>query len=496
MPTVVKAASTADKGLYVDTAARHYGVSAALAAPFDPADGLVLQYEATLQDGLDCGGAYLKFLTADDAFTPETLSGDSPYTVMFGPDKCGGTNKVHVIFRHKSPLDGTVEEKHLKNPPAMTVDALPHLYTLVVKPDASFEVRVDGDVKSTGSLFEEFEPPFNPPAEIDDEADKKPEDWVDDAKIEDPEAVKPDDWDEDAPAEIPDEDATKPEGWLDDEPDEVADPAAEQPADWDTEEDGDWEAPLVPNPKCKSAPGCGEWKRPDKSNPAYKGKWYPPMIDNPAYKGVWAPRKIPNPKFYEDKTPLKSIGSVGAVALEIWTMSKGLVVDNVLVAADEKAAAELEKNAWKPKHDAIKKVVAAEEAEKAKKTSEESAKDAPGFAAKVTDALYGAVDALPEFAKAAEAPLRSGVDYLVANDWALYAFLALVGGIVLMSLFMCLMPGGGDDEVDEAAVAKKEDKTGADDKVEKEEDDENEEEEEEEEDKKPSSATKRKPRRG
>ena len=68
---MVKAASTADNGLYVDTAAMHYGVSAPLATPFDPADGLVLQYEVTTQDGLDCGGAYLKFLTADAAFTPE-----------------------------------------------------------------------------------------------------------------------------------------------------------------------------------------------------------------------------------------------------------------------------------------------------------------------------------------------------------------------------------------------------------------------------------------
>jgi calnexin len=56
---------------------------------------------------------------------------------------------------------------------------------------------------------------------------------------------------------------------------------------------------------------------------------------------------------------VQSIGSVGAVALEIWTMSKGLVVDNVLVAADETASSELEKLAWKPKHDALKKIVAA-----------------------------------------------------------------------------------------------------------------------------------------
>jgi hypothetical protein len=26
------------------------------------------------------------------------LSGDSPYTVMFGPDKCGGTNKAGLGY--------------------------------------------------------------------------------------------------------------------------------------------------------------------------------------------------------------------------------------------------------------------------------------------------------------------------------------------------------------------------------------------------------------
>lgn len=50
-PSVVTAALTADKGLFVDTPAQHYGVAAALPTPFNPADGLVLQYEATMQDG-------------------------------------------------------------------------------------------------------------------------------------------------------------------------------------------------------------------------------------------------------------------------------------------------------------------------------------------------------------------------------------------------------------------------------------------------------------
>jgi hypothetical protein len=34
-------------------------------------------------------------------------------------------------------------------------------------------------VAKEGSLFEDFQPPFNPPAEIDDPEDFKPADWVD-----------------------------------------------------------------------------------------------------------------------------------------------------------------------------------------------------------------------------------------------------------------------------------------------------------------------------
>lgn len=74
--------------------AKHYGLTAKLDAPVDPAKGLVLQYELKITDGLTCGGAYLKFLTETADFDPAELTDGTPYTVMFGPDKCGGTNKV------------------------------------------------------------------------------------------------------------------------------------------------------------------------------------------------------------------------------------------------------------------------------------------------------------------------------------------------------------------------------------------------------------------
>ena len=49
---------------------------------------------------------------------------------------------------------------------------------------------INGESEKKGSLLENFEPPVNPPKEIDDPEDSKPDDWVDVATIPDPEAKK------------------------------------------------------------------------------------------------------------------------------------------------------------------------------------------------------------------------------------------------------------------------------------------------------------------
>ena len=48
--------------------------------------------------------------------------------------------------------------------------------------DCSYEILIDNEVSKEGSLLEDFEPPINPPAEIDDPTDSKPADWVDEAE--------------------------------------------------------------------------------------------------------------------------------------------------------------------------------------------------------------------------------------------------------------------------------------------------------------------------
>lgn len=319
-----------DKGLVVKSPAAHHAISAKFNKPIDNKDNtLVVQYEVKLQKTLECGGAYIKLLSENEKLHAEEFSNDTPYQVMFGPDKCGSTNKVHFIIRRKNPKTGEYEEKHLKNPPPARLNNLSNLYTLIIKPTQDFEIRIDGKVVRAGNLLDEgvLLPSLSPPKEVDDPNDTKPEDWVDDVTIPDPEnAIKPEDWDEDAPAKIPDPKSVKPADWDEELPLYIPDPEAKKPEDWDDEEDGEFVAPEIENPECATH-GCGPWKAPLVPNPDYKGKWVQPRIPNPDYKGEWAPKLIPNPDYYEDKTP-SDLEPIGAVGIELWTMQNNILFDN------------------------------------------------------------------------------------------------------------------------------------------------------------------------
>ncbi|CAB1325534.1 unnamed protein product, partial [Coregonus sp. 'balchen'] len=331
-----------DKGLVLKSRAKHHAISAQLLRPFIfDTKPLIVQYEVNFQQGIDCGGAYVKLLSQTPDLNLDEFVDKTPYTIMFGPDKCGEDYKLHFIFRHKNPKTGEYEEKHAKKPDAdlrtYYTDKKTHLYTLVLNPDNSFEVLVDQTVVNSGNLLTDMTPPINPAAEIEDPDDHKPEDWDERPKIQDSDAVKPEDWDEDAPKQIPDEDAVKPDGWLDDESEYTSDPDAVKPEDWDEDMDGEWEAPQVPNALCEIAPGCGAWQRPMIDNPSYKGKWKAPMIDNPNYQGVWKPRKVANPAFFEDLHPFRMTPFI-AVGLELWSMSSDIFFDNFFITNERHTA--------------------------------------------------------------------------------------------------------------------------------------------------------------
>ncbi|XP_074578025.1 calreticulin-like [Curcuma longa] len=312
-----------DKGIQTAEDYKFYAISAQFPEFSNKDKTLVLQFSVKHEQKLDCGGGYIKLLSGE--VDQKKFSGDTPYGIMFGPDICGySTKKVHAIFSR----DG---KNHLiKKEVACESDQLTHVYTLVVRPDATYSIFIDNKEKQTGSLYTDWD--ILPPKQIKDPNAKKPEDWDDKEYIPDPEDKKPEGYD-DVPKEIPDPDAKKPE-------------------DWDDEEDGEWTAPTIPNPEYK-----GPWKQRKLKNPNYKGKWKAPLIDNPDFK---------------DDPYIYAYSNLRYVGFELWQVKAGSIFDNILVCDDPEYAKKFAEETWGKLKDAEK--AAFEEAEK-KKDEEESKDD-------------------------------------------------------------------------------------------------------------------------
>jgi len=71
------------------------------------------RYEVAYTEGQECGGGYLKLISAGSQEKLDHFTDKTPYTVMFGPDKCGTTSKVHFILRHQNPKNGSISVRVL-----------------------------------------------------------------------------------------------------------------------------------------------------------------------------------------------------------------------------------------------------------------------------------------------------------------------------------------------------------------------------------------------
>jgi len=276
----------AERGLHTTQDARFYSISSKLPKAFSNKDKtLVVQFSVKHQQNIDCGGGYMKLLPEGTDQT--NFNGDAAYNIMFGPDICGAGHRiVHFILNKRG------ENRLIKRNVNAENDEFTHTYTAVLKADNTYEIYIDGEKKQDGAIEDDWN--ILPPKQINDPAQSKPADWVDDPMMDDPNDVKPADWDS-IPAEI-------------------ADPDAKKPDDWDSDLDGEWEAPKIPNPE-------------------YKGVWRAKRINNPAYKGVWQHPQIPNPDYKADNT-LYQFDSHGVLGIEIWQVKAGTIFDNFLVTDD------------------------------------------------------------------------------------------------------------------------------------------------------------------
>lgn len=322
------------------TRARNHWVLLTFALRADPIDlqvgkrVVIIQFEFRPMNSWDCAGGYIK-LFSNPAFDPAALGGSDPYSIMFGPDRCDGKQKVHLIFNLRNAHTGALVEHHLVDPPEPPTDVFTHFYRLELDlNEQRYELQVDRNVVRSGSLLDPqaFNPPLQAAKEIPDPADRQPESWVTQTMIPDTDAVKPADWDEAAPEFVEDPKAVKPAGWDEKAPEYIKDPNAIKPEDWDEVEDGPWMQPSIPNPVCAEV-GCGKWLPPRIRNPAFKGKWVRPLKPNPAYQGAWKPRLIPNPAYVENAEPLKEIKPLTAIGIEWWTVTANMAIDNIVIVS-------------------------------------------------------------------------------------------------------------------------------------------------------------------
>merc|ERR1711871_921837 len=128
-----------NKGLKTMTDYRWYDISAKTPTFSNKGKTLVIQYTVKHEQSLDCGGGYIKLAPTSDQ------------------------DKNHLIKREIKP----------------ETDELTHIYTLIVKPDNTYEVQIDLKKVQSGSPVEDWD--MLPPM-----------------KIKDPKVTKPphDEWDE------------------------------------------------------------------------------------------------------------------------------------------------------------------------------------------------------------------------------------------------------------------------------------------------------------
>jgi len=316
-----------DQGIQTTTDMKNHAISAALEKPFsNRGKDLVVQFSVKHEkrEYSFCGGGYIKLLPKMD---PKNFGGDTPYSIMFGPDMCGyDVSRIHLIFTDANGKN-LLKNDEIKLDYA-DKNEFTHVYTLVVKPDNTYEVFFDQTSKASGSIVDGWD---FPKKEHDDPSDKKPADWVDEKEIDDPEDKKPDGYD--------------------DTPKQIADPEATKPDDWSDEDDGEWEAPMIDNPE-------------------FKGEWKVKRIENPAYKGEWKAKQIANPEYKDDVYAFDDISHVG---FELWTVNNGSIFDNIVVCDDLEYAKSFAEKTWKKTSEGEK---AAKEAwDKAQKPEEEEKKE-------------------------------------------------------------------------------------------------------------------------
>src|SRR5262249_45847807 len=142
----------------------------------------------SLAQTIDCGGGYLKVLKS--GYDAKNFQGETAYNIMFGPDICGYSHKiVHFILNRRAQnrlikKNGNAESDeytHVRRASLTILFLIPpsfQVYTGVLNSDNTYAIYIDGEKKQEGAIEDDWS--ILPPKTINDPAQSKPSDWVDD----------------------------------------------------------------------------------------------------------------------------------------------------------------------------------------------------------------------------------------------------------------------------------------------------------------------------
>uniref|UniRef100_A0A5S6QV96 Calreticulin n=1 Tax=Trichuris muris TaxID=70415 RepID=A0A5S6QV96_TRIMR len=137
-------------GLQTTQDSRFYAVSRKFDNPLgNISKALVIQFSVKHEQKIDCGGAYIKLLSAKVNQTD--FHSDSPYYIMFGPDICADAKVLRIIFNYNGTYFTWNQKVSCK------AGRLTHVYTLIIHHNLTYDVLIDLRVAKSGLLLEDFE---------------------------------------------------------------------------------------------------------------------------------------------------------------------------------------------------------------------------------------------------------------------------------------------------------------------------------------------------
>jgi hypothetical protein len=140
----------AQMGLMTTEDKKYYQISADFNKTISTKDRkLIISYTIKMERDVGSGGGYIKLLP--EGLDQEHFTSDDTYDILFGPDVVHRLNaQVKFIIRRGEEYFSMNETIYCP------LDELTHMYTLIIRPDCTYEIQIDGKHITSGRIRDQF----------------------------------------------------------------------------------------------------------------------------------------------------------------------------------------------------------------------------------------------------------------------------------------------------------------------------------------------------